>query len=72
MSSDPNFAGPSSTHETRLESAPGSSDVEEETWQTWRERRAAATIQRNAYMDDLIRNLDLLTSAEIATVYFLE
>jgi len=72
MSSDPNFAGPSSTQAARLESAPGSSDGEEETWQIWRDRRAAATVQRNAYMDDLIRNLDLLTSAEIATVYFLD
>jgi hypothetical protein len=72
MSGDPDLAGPSSTSATGLEGSSGSSDVEEQIWQTWRERRSVAVSQRNAHMDDLIRNLDFITSAEIATVYFLE
>ena len=72
MSSDPDFAGSSSANATGIEGSSGPSDTEEQIWQTWRERRSAAAIQRNAYMDDLIRNLDFITAAEIAAVYFLE
>jgi hypothetical protein len=69
MSDEPGFAGSSSTAAAGLASS-SSTDVEEQS--SWRARQLAADSHRNGYMDDLIRSLDLLTFAEIATVYFLE
>jgi hypothetical protein len=70
MSNEPGSAGAESSADAA--GLTGSAASADDEVQTRKEMLLSASIHRIEHMDELIRNLDILTYTEIATLYYLE